>query len=220
MGLHLNFELRLAASTSPDSAAATLIALRTHALTLEFAEVSPFLSEFATDGGVERERLESLRFWASIIAQPYELDVPPLRGDAATAQGFFVNPGKGCETAFFGLLRRSEAAGTNAEWYWRCSCKTQYASIVSDAHLIVCHTSLVRLLDLAIQLGIDVVVHDETHYWETRDESRLVSEVQAMNRIVAGFAGLLSDAIGSEHGVQASIFSHPRFEHLEMGEGE
>ena len=220
MGLHLNFELRLPASASHNSAAATLIALRTHALTLAFADVSPFLSEFAVHGAVERERLESLRFWASIVAQPYEPDVPPLQGDATTAQGFYVNPGKGCETAFFGLLRRSDAAGTNAEWYWRCSCKTQYASIVSDAHLIACHTSLVRLLDYAIQLGIDVDVHDETHYWDTRDESRLVSEVQAMNRLVAGFAGLLSDAIGTEHGVQASIFSHPRFEHLEMGEGD
>ncbi len=220
MGLHLNFELRLPASTSHNSAAATLIALRTHALTLAFADVSPFLSEFSVNGTVERERLESLRFWASMIAQPLDDEVPPLRGDAATAQGFYVNPGKGCETAFFGLLCRSDAAGTNAEWYWRCSCKTQYASIVSDAHLVACHTSLVRLLDYAIQLGIGVDVHDDPHYGETRDESRLVREVQAMNRMVAGFAGRLSDAIGSEHGVQASIFSHPRFEHLEMGEGE
>lgn len=220
MGLHLNFELRLPASTSNDSAAATLIALRSHALTLNFAEVSPFLSESTAVSAESQQRLESLQFWASIVAQPFEHDLPPLSGDEATAQGFFVNPGDGCETAFFGLIRRCDAIGAHAEWYWHCSCKTQYASVVSDAHLIACHTSLVRLLDFAIQLGVDVVVRDETHFWETRDESRLVSEVHEMNRIVAGFAGRLSDVIGAEHDVRASIFSHPRFEHLEMGEGE
>lgn len=58
----------------------------------------------------------------------------------------------------------------------------------------------------------------ETHYWETRDEERLISEVTHMNRIVAAFAGRLADAMGSEHIVEASIFDHADFEHLEMGE--
>ena len=142
--------------------------------------------------------------------------MPPLLGDKASAQGFNIHPGEGCESAFVGLLRRSDASGEHAEWYWQCSCKTQYASVVSDAHLIACHTSLVRLLDFAVQCGVDVVVYDETHYWETRDESRLLSEVHAMNRIVANFAGRLSDAMGDRDDIQAAIFSHPRFEHLEM----
>ena len=216
MGLHLNYELRLPASTSPDSVAETLLALRAHALTLPFAEVSPFLSENAAVSRGSPAQLESLRFWASLVAEPFDDDEPALHGDEASAQGFNIHPGEGCETAFVGLLRRSDATGVHAEWYWRTFCKTQYASVVSDAHLITCHTSLVRLLDFAIQRGVDVVVQDETHYWETRDESRLLSEVHKMNRIVANFAGRLSDAMGDQHPVQASIFSHPRFEHLEM----
>lgn len=216
MGLFLNFELRLPASASDDSAVETLLALRAYALTLPFADVSPFLSETASVSSGTQAQLESLRFWASIVAEPFDDDEPPLYGDEASAQGFYVNPGKGCETAFIGLLRRSDASGKHGEWYWRSFCKTQYASVVSDAHLITCHTSLVRLIDFAVERGIDVVVYDETHYWDTRDESRLLREVHAMNRIVANFAGKLSDAMGDQHSIQASIFSHPRFEHLEM----
>ena len=131
-----------------------------------------------------------------------------------------MHAGRGCETATFGLMRRADTHGAHAEWFWRGSCKTQYASVVSDAHLIACHTALVRVLDQAIALGIDVVVHDETHYWDTRDASRLVDEVRAMNQLVAGFAGQLSDVVGDTHQVRASIFEHPRFERLEMGDGE
>ena len=94
----------------------------------------------------------------------------------------------------------------------------QYASIVSDRHLVSCHTGLVRLLDHARMLGVDVVVRDETHYWETRDEQRLITEAHAMNRIVARIAGNLDDAVGPGHATWAPIFGHPRFERLEMGE--
>src|SRR5204862_2620576 len=100
-----------------------------------------------------------------------------------------------CETAVFAFLKRADEPRTHEEWYWHCSCKTQYASVVSDAHLIACHTSLVRVLDRAIELGVDVVVRDETHYWETRDDRRLLDEVHAMNRLIARFAGVLSDRL-------------------------
>ena len=92
------------------------------------------------------------------------------------------------------------------------------ASMVSDAHLITCHTALVAFLDHAIASGVDVVVRDETHYWETRDTERLVAEVHEMNRIVARIAGKFSDAIGTAADVRAPIFEHRNFEHLEMGE--
>jgi hypothetical protein len=61
-------------------------------------------------------------------------------------------------------------------------------------------------------------VYDETQYWETRETSRLVAEVHAMNQLVARFTGRLSDAIGEGHDVQVPIFEHPRFERLEMGD--
>lgn len=198
---------------------AILTELHTFAQTLSLDELSPLLIEHG--GRIEEpDRLASLRFWAPIIAEPYEEEGPRLIGDPQTAQGFFVHPGRGCETASFGVLRRADSRGEHAEWFWRCSCKTQYASIVSDAHLIACHTVLVQLLDHAIQLGFDVDVYDETHYWETRDTARLVAEVHAMNQLVARFAGRLSDAIGERHDIQATIFEHPRFERLEMGEAE
>ena len=95
-------------------------------------------------------------------------------------------------------------------------CKTQYASVVSDDHLITCHTALVALLDHAIALGVDVEVLDETGYWESRDSAVLVESVHKMNQLVAKLAGGLSDAMDGR--VEASIFEHPRFEHLEMGE--
>ena len=221
IGLHLNFELHLPASATRESVIASLSALRAFARTLPFAELSPLRTDHDGQGeGGHAERLAALRWWAELIATPCDTDDVPLVGDASSAQGFFVHPGKGCETATFGFLRRATATGTPIDWYWHCSCKTQYASTVSDAHLITCHTSLIGLLDYAITLGIDVVVHDETHYWESRDVSRLVSEVRAMNQLVARIAGKLSDALGDAKDLQASIFEHPRFERLEMGEDE
>jgi hypothetical protein len=219
IGLHLNFELHLPASTTRESVVATLSALHAFAQTLPFAELSPLLTDH---GGVNEhaDRLAALRRWATFIASPLDTDEAPLTGDASTAQGFLVQPGKGCETATFGLLRRTAATGAPADWYWQCSCKTQYASTVSNAHLIACHTSLVRLLDHAMILGLHVVVHDETHYWESRDASRLVAEVRSMNQLVARIAGQFSDALGDTQDLRAPIFEHPRFERLEMGEDE
>jgi hypothetical protein len=198
---------------------AKLTDLHTFAQTLACDDVSPVLIEH---GGliVDGDRLNALRFWAEIIAEPWDEDVPQLTGDPDSAMGFFMNPGRGCETAHVGFLRRADTSGAPADWFWRCSCKTQYASIVSNEHLVACHTALVRLLDHAITLAINVDVYDETHYWETRDTSRLVDEVHKMNQIVARFAGRLSDELGEGKDVQASIFEHPRFERLEMGEGE
>jgi hypothetical protein len=37
-----------------------------------------------------------------------------------------------------------------------------------------------------------------------------------MNRIVAPLAGALSDRLGAHHSVEAPIFEHAEFEHLEM----
>jgi hypothetical protein len=223
IGLHLNFELRLPASATRESVIASLTALHAFAQSLPFADVSPLLTDHDGDSVGESEHAElrsALRQWAELIATPFDADDADdalLAGDASSALGFLVQPGKGCETATFGFLRRRSAAGTPVDWFWHCSCKTQYASTVSEAHLIACHTALVRLLDHAIALGVGVVVRDETHYWESRDVSRLVSEVRAMNQLVARIAGRISDALGETSDVRASIFEHPLFERLEMG---
>jgi hypothetical protein len=219
IGLHLNFELHLPASTTRESVVASLSALHAFAQTLPFAELSPLLTDHDSQSE-HAEPLSALRWWAELMVIPFNPDDALLAADASSAHGFLVQPGKGCETATFGLMRRTSATGTPVDWYWQCSCKTQYASTVSDAHLIACHTSLVRLLDHAMTLGLHVVVHDETHYWESRDDSKLVAEVRGMSQLVARIAGQLSDALGDAKGLQAPIFEHPRFERLEMGEDE
>ena len=220
MGLTLNYELRLPPSVSRESAAAKLRELHAFAATLPFEKLSSLLLDdgenFCTDG----DWREALRFWASIVARPCENDAPALTGDPNSAMGFFVHPGQGCETACFALLRRLDATGEKADWFWYCCCKTQYASTVSEAHFVACHTSLVQMLEHAVACGIDVVVSDEAQYWETRDEALLVANVREMNRMVARFAGRISDALGDAHDVRAPIFNHPRFERLEMGDGE
>jgi len=214
MGLTLHYELRLPASTSSDDVGQVLAALHARAASLPFARVTDLTGPSSRGNGAIEAWLE---FFGLLIAEPYDDDSPRMPGDIETAQGFLVDPGEGCEPATFAFMRRADEAGGHQEWFWRCFCKTQYASIVSDQHFVTCHTALVSLLDRAIELGIDVVVHDETPYWETRDEKQLVAELHRMNHLMAAFAGEISDALGPAHDVQASIFAHPRFERLEMG---
>ncbi|MEP6733159.1 MAG: hypothetical protein ABJE10_21125 [bacterium] len=219
MGLTLHYELRLPVTVSPEEVDDVLASLHAFARGLPLESVSPILGPRTTlpfdhDG----EPHDWLSFWAPIIAEPYDEDVPPLHGDTDSARAFMVYPGDRCESATFGFLSRAADMGGHREWFWRCSCKTQYASVVSDAHFVACHTSLVSLLDHAVTLGVEVTVQDETQYWETRDETRLIDEVLKMNRLMAAFGGRLADALGSEHSLHGEIFAHPRFERLEMGE--
>jgi len=158
-----------------------------------------------------------LQMLAAAIAEGYADDVPTPTFDIATVRGFSVLPGDGCETAAFAFMKRSDETGSHREWFWHASYETQYASVFGDRHLFACHTGLVRLLDFAIGIGANVVVRDEPHNWETRDEAGLIAEVNAMNRVVAAFAGKLSDLGGLPDGqLRAPIFRHPRFERLEM----
>jgi hypothetical protein len=215
MGLHLNYELRLPGSATSQQVTATVERLRAFALEIPFERVSEI---YQAGPGGDFPLGEGLRTAASIIAEVFTDDTPPLISDIHTARGFSVLPGDGCETASFAFMKRAAQGGSDGEWFWHSSCKTQYASVISDRHLVACHTGLVKLLDYAIQIGVSVVVRDEAHYWETRDEQRLIAEVHAMNQIVAAFAGKLSDLGGLPDGrLCAPIFRHPRFERLEMG---
>lgn len=218
MGLTLHYELHLPAETSRESVAAKLRDLHAFAATLPFEHVSALVVDDSENLVTDSEAHAALMFWASIVANPLRVSKPALTADPDSAMGFFVRPGKDCEPAWFGFLRRSNTTGAGGDWSWNCSCKTQYASNVSEAHFVTCHTSLVQLLDRAVACGIQADVHDESHYWETRDEVQLVASVRDMNVLVAGLAGHFSDTLGDEHTVEAPIFAHPRFERLEMGE--
>src|SRR5205085_10576436 len=89
------------------------------------------------------------------------------------------------------------------EWSWWCSCKTQYACNTSEEHFVTVHTSLIAMLDAARDAGLELDVHDEGDYWETRSRGKLLGHVRQMNHLVARLTGALSDAIGDDHEVKA-----------------
>jgi hypothetical protein len=231
MGLHLCYELALPPERSEQAVAALLEQLRQAAHRIQFGVISPIF-HFT---GAQCEpgpwgTGDQLEWFFKLFAHEAAADSPdpeyPRSVRANLALGFVVHPGLRCEAAAFGLARFPETVTAHPTdrpvetkgWHWHAACKTQYASVVSDDHLIRCHLSLVELLEEAARLGLGVTVRDETHYWETRDTRRLLEEVHAMNRIVARIAGRLGDSLPDNLRLGGSIVEHPRFERLEMGE--
>jgi hypothetical protein len=222
MGLTLHFELRLPGDVSREDVLSRLTRLRDAAAAQQFDEVSPIVEARDADSESDEE-LASAREWIQYVADFISVPIPDDErpryvGEPNSAIGFRVDPGDGAETATFGLMRLRAEVGGHEEWYWWCSCKTQYASLVSDEHFVKVHTGLVAVLDAAVELGFGVDVSDEGEFWESRSEEVLVAVLTKMNRLMAKFGGALSDALGTEHAVQAEIFKHRRFERLEMGE--
>ena len=78
---------------------------------------------------------------------------------------------------------------------------------------------MVALLDEAQRLGILGTVSDEGDFWDTRSLERLTKEIGEQSAMLAGFLGLLKDAMGKAPGgagtVEAPIAGYPDFEHLE-----
>lgn len=229
MGLHLCYELDLPLECSDAHVAESLTQLHRTARDLPFDQVTPVFqvagAECEPGTWGEGDPLEwFFKHFTTGYREIDEYESTSVR--ALAAVGFTVAPGRRCEPATFGLARYAEPVTAHPDrdgpgvatlgWHWHTCCKTQYASVVSDEHLIRCHLSLVSLLEAAAEVGIRVTVRDETHYWETRDTKRLIDEVHRMNRIVAKLAGRLGDAVGEGFKVGGSITDHPRFEHLEM----
>src|ERR1035441_6602683 len=148
--------------------------------------------------------------------------VPPTRGWLVE-----VWPGKGCESATFGLCqypRRipfrtgSVATGFEDGWLLKGSCKTQYAGEHGWEHFLICHKRVISLLDFWRQLGVAVEVSDEGGYWETRDEKKLRSCLERYDGLVAAVAGMMKDAVddtGESHSIKSPIFARKDFERLE-----
>jgi hypothetical protein len=248
MGLHLRYEIRLPADRSEADVLDRLAALRERALALPFDEVSDVVRfgerALADVPPLRGLALESLAHVVQLNASfhrdtlyrerlglgeedEYEvvdehtrryrrIEVP--HDAPASVIGFAIAPGQGSEPASFTLTRLNGPEVTT-RWSGECFCKTQYASMLGDEHLLRCHGSLVALLDAAVELGFEVEVHDETSYWESRDARALTESVAEMNRIVAGFAGAFTDAVREagvdSRQVRGAIFEHPDFERLE-----
>ena len=226
MGLSLCYRLILPGHTSVDDVRAKLTALKEFATTAGFEKVlGP--SEYTAEELAERNDRDFVRIVASTLCG----DPPDFYGTKpgeSCALAFAVAPGDECEPATFGFIApgsRIEAISPDddlhpGDWFWSACCKTQYASLISDDHLIRCHVGLVRVLEHASSLGIRVAVEDETGYWKHRSTDTLVNVVRDMNRLIARLAGEMDRRLGEEHRVDAPIFGHPEFEHLEMEELE
>lgn len=235
MGLHLCYELALPSDTPRRRVVELLTDLRARSERLPFDRVSE-VRELSGDAARFRRGMDVWHDpWALFLLAAERLKVPGPPPDGMQvvsvppefAAGFVVLPGRRCEAAGFGFSRCPEVATVGDQtvpclhpgWHWHYCCKTQYSSVVSEAHFLSCHLGLVEMLDTAAAMGIEVTVRDETGYHEHRDEARLLRTVHEWNELIARIAGRLSDATEA-HPVRvvSPIFEHPRFEHLE-GEG-
>ena len=131
--------------------------------------------------------------------------VPPTEGWLC-----HVVPGDGSESVTLGLCRYKGLAG----WRLRDFCKTQYAARHGWEHFLACHRMVVRLLRKAEELGLQVEVTDEGELWETGSEEQLRHKLGNYDRLVAGFTGVLKDALGGA-AIVAPIVADARFERLE-----
>jgi hypothetical protein len=234
VGLHLCYDLHLPAAT-PEARIVSLVGgLHECAAKLAFDRLTPIVRVEPEDpvpqnGWSFPDLSDYFRVIASITSEPYTNEWYPAgkRSETArtTAIGFAVHPGQRCEGAAFGFAAPSPVdaadwpanARVERDWHWHHCCKTQFASVVSDANLLRCHLGLVAILDEAVRLGIAVEVRDQTGYWENRDTAQLLGKVHEWNGIIARFAGAFSDAVPSSAGeVGGAILEHPEFEHLEM----
>jgi hypothetical protein len=239
MGLTIHFDLSLAAETPESEARAALAAVREAALDMPFQivtdlvrvtrdDIEAFAMEEASNH-IELDKLvgimaENLAGDLVRVRQGIEIvdDVYPhieLPDDLTiTAIAFAAMPGEGCEPVIFALAK-VDADDFSAPWSWHGFCKTQYASAEGDEHFLKCHRSVIELLDAAQRIGIQCEVTDEGGFYETRDVAQLLAEVDKMNRLIAHFAGRLSDMfeerLGDSQAVEAEIFHHPDFERLE-----
>ena len=219
MGLTVHYQLTLPGDTPADDVRAKLLELKAFADTVGFERVlGP--TEYTPDELAGLEDRDIVKILASTMCDDrFEFD--QLEWGDPCAMAFLVVPGAECECAVFGFLApgaRRDPDDHPRDWFWGAFCKTQYASMVSDEHFLKCHLGLVRVLDHAAKLGITVSVGDEGGYWDTRSTEKLLDSVYHMNRLMARFAGALSDRLGEGHKLEAPIFDHPDFEHLEMEE--
>lgn len=140
--------------------------------------------------------------------------------------------GPGCESAEFGLCRLPQFVTikiggiqyhhpmpNSDKWTWYSFCKTQYASdprCGGIPNFVKCHLIVIKALDIAKEIGFDVMVNDEGDYWNTRDHTLLLKNIGAYNEMIAGMASQIKDAakaVGMS--IDAPITDYPNYEHLE-----
>lgn len=107
-----------------------------------------------------------------------------------------------------------------SKWRGKGWAKTTYAALPEAGgipNFLSAHLAIIRMLDIAAELGFAVHVEDEGDYWVHRDVDRLVAEQAADFENLAAFAGAFADAASAaSESVDAPILSHPLFERLEQ----
>ena len=166
-------------------------------------------------------------------------------GSLLTAQAqevvyFVAWPGRGCETANFGVARvpnvmswvnpdRPELGAQEipvprheGRWYGFAGSKTQYAAHPDSGgvnHFLKCHLGLIAALEEARSLGFSATVRDDGAYWTQRDPRKLLRDLHAWNQKVARIVGVFKDALEGKGVMGAPIATRTDFERLEAGGG-
>jgi hypothetical protein len=160
-------------------------------------------------------------------------EVHTFKVPAARIIGFTTYPGPGCEMANVGLRLTPKTVKIPAigdhdsgelklsgGWGWSSFCKTQYASSSIEGgsleNFLRCHLAVVAMLDDARELGFETSVSDEGGFYDSRNLDALCKNLESYNEIVAGFAGMLKDAVANPQQLSSPILNSPEFERLEM----
>lgn len=235
MGLAIGWNLTLPGSHSSLEARGRVEELRRRALELPFLHV--FEMESLRGDGLAAARERGWVWGDKYFAVPRADGGGTSRREehaSATATEmihFVVHPGRGAESANFGVARHPATSFHNGVevpvpdhhlWSGRACCKTQYAGnprFGGEESFLRSHVGLIALLDSAKDLGFGVEVGDDGSYWDERDPEKLVAELRRWNTIVARFAGAFGDALGErDDGVLMSpIRDRADFERVEAG---
>ena len=211
MGLEIYYDLHAPTHWLPKRVREIVEEIHDFALTLGFAEVD----------AVRRNDQEAPK--TMVLKEPHDAASPPTV-ESTEGWSFRTWPGRGCETALFGLCRFPGAIAVNGVeiptgwgegWHYHTGCKTQYADRVSREHFLMCHHGVIAILDAFRARDIEVNVRDGSGYWEHRDDTELAKQLDEWNRIVAAVAGAIKDAADELDGVVSPIFSAPDFERME-----
>jgi hypothetical protein len=92
--------------------------------------------------------------------------------------------GKGCESMDIILTKSADL------WVGRGFTKTQYAE-----EFVKCHLLVIKALDLLSEAGFNIDVHDEGHYWETRDIKVLGKNINDYTNLLSTIFGTLKTAL-------------------------
>ena len=132
--------------------------------------------------------------------------------------GFNTLPGQGCNQTSFGLATH-QSSGQKKDWFWKTSCKTQYANNPEYGgieNFLKCHLLMIKMLESATQLDMLVEVTDPSGYWQERDPEKLIKSINEETFMLAAIMGTLKDSLTEkDYKVLSPIFEFPNFEYLE-----